>query len=168
MRTNGLILLLSVGIISILGFLVYKKTSFFKTPFSVQTEMTDQGVILDIENTSLGKKKYLCDKYQFIEVYFQGELGEKLKIVRRCLIQKNRADLADFEIPFLHMFSFSPQSGEFTTDVNTKIYLTNHQKRWSKKWNLIQILFFNSETSFELQNKNITLDLEHLLKAGSK
>lgn len=160
MKANLTIIILLAGILGILGSLAYKK-DFFRSK-NIMSKLVVDGTLIQIQGSDHGKK---CEKFQFIELRFKGEFGEDLKIVSACTVDSANSELESFLIPFTHMFRFPPQTGEFTTQISTKIYLSNHQKQWSIIWNLIGFRFFNSETDqFKVMDKKLILDLKNLTK----
>ncbi len=162
MKANLFILILCAGILGILGSLAYKKNLFKSS--DITTELIGDGASIQIHGSENNK---MCKKFQFIELQFKGESGEDLRIVTKCNANIANSELESFLIPFTHMFRFPPQTGEFTTQIDTKIYLSNHQKKWSKIWNLTSFRFFNSEENqFIVADKKLTLNLKDLLKVS--
>ena len=160
MKANLIIIILLVVILGILSSLAYKK-NFFRTR-SITTEIVGDGASIQIHGN---KDSKMCEKFQFIELKFTGELGEDLKIVTKCNTNLANSELESFLIPFTHMFRFPPQTGEFTTQIDTKIYLSNHQKQWSRIWSLIGFRFFNSEADqLIVRDRKLILDLKNLTK----
>ncbi len=156
MKSNTIIIILCLSIIGILAYLGYKK-NFFKSN-GITTEILSEGAVVQIQDEAYKK---MCLKFQYIEFEFKGEYGEDLKIVTKCILNKTELKFESFVIPFEHIFSFLPQSGEFTTEIDTKIYIKNHQKKWSKIWNLVNLRFFNSAADqFIVPDKKLVLNLK--------
>lgn len=160
MKINLIIFILCVGIFGILGSLAYKKNYFNLS--GVTTKLVGDGASVQI----LGHSK-MCEKYQLIELKFKGEFGEDLKIVTKCKANIANSELEAFVIPFAHMLQFIPQTGEFTTQIDTKIYLSNHQKQWSKIWNLAAFRFFNSDADQVIvADKKLVINLTKVSETG--
>ena len=158
MKSNLSIIILCFSIFAVLGYLGYKK-NFFKSN-SLTSKIIKEGAKIQIQELDYEK---MCLKFQYIEYEFKGEYGENLRIVTKCALTKEKIKFETFVIPFRHIFSFSPQSGEFTTEINTKIYLLNHQKKWSAVWDLIRFRFFNSATDqFKVSEAKLVLNLKSL------
>ena len=142
---SGYYTLLSFIILSLLLGFVFIKWFDKSAPFSIQLKAGLANYEIRIENALAEGKRPICDKYRFIELNFTGDQSEKLRAVTNCISAKNKKDVQSILIPFQHIYKFSSQTGEFTTETNTKIYISNHQKAWPKKWTIKSAEFFNSK-----------------------
>ena len=163
MKSNLSIIILCFSIFAVLGYLGYKK-NFFKSN-SLTSKIIKEGAKIQIQEPDYKK---MCLKFQYLEFEFKGEYGENLRIVTKCAFSKEKVKFEPFLIPFKHIFSFLPQSGEFTTEIDTKIYLLNHQKKWSQVWNLVRFRFFNSGADqYKVSEKKLVLNLKNFTKVSA-
>ncbi len=163
-KSNLQITFLIMSIFGVLSFLFYKK--YYLKPYQLSSTFVAEGVQLNIQQVL---DKALCQKFQFIELKFKGQQGENLRVVTKCTADKINSASESFIIPFKHMFSFAPQSAEFTTQADTRIYLSEHKKKWSDEWKLETFRFFNSESDhFDISGNGIVLHLENLTKVSMK
>ncbi len=165
MKSNSFIILLVSLIVALTGFLLAQKLGWTGA-LDIQEQSRDQSgvsVAVKLDSTNDGPS---CEKFQYMELHFSGELGESLRVVTSC---KLFADKNNFlKIPFQHIFTFPPQSGEFTTQIDTKIYIKNHQSTWSKKWKLAAFYFSNSDQDRVLVlKKNLNLDVHDFFNSGT-
>lgn len=165
MKSNHLIAILILSISLLLGYLLAKKMGWIGSSIAVSSD--SNGIALQVDDKVINGKSS-CEKYQFIELQFTGNLGENLRILTKCRLTADKKNINSFQIPFQHIFTFPPQTGEFTTVSDTKIYLSNHKVTWSKKWKLTTFYFLNSaEDRLEVQDKKIIIDAENLLDAAA-
>lgn len=162
MKSNSFIFLLTALIVILGSYLILRKSGWIGAA-SIQEQARDsRGIEISIQLDTV-KEVPNCQKYQFIELHFAGELGESLRVVTACrlFVDENKNNI--LKIPFQHIFTFSPQSGEFTTQSETKIYIRNHQPTWSKKWKLAAFYFSNSDQDrISVPRKKLNLDVEYL------
>lgn len=161
--------LLSFVILAILVVFVFTKWIDKKSTFNIQTKEISEGEILFIRNAWLpnetNEKMHVCDKYHYIELNFHGEHEENLRTVTSCISTKNKKDIKSILIPFAHIYTFPAQTGEFTTDAYTKIYISNPQKKWPKQWNLQSVKLFNSEKDyFFISKPHVSFDVKSWIK----
>ncbi len=167
MKSNNIIITLSLAILILLGYLSAQKMDWIRHLNSIEVLQNSKGIEIQI-NDNLVNGESSCQKYQFIELQFVGSLGENLRILTKCQLNEDKKSINPFSIPFQHIFSFPPQTGEFTTNSETKIYISGHQPTWSKKWKLITFYFLNSvEDRLMVQDKKLILDVENIFEAAA-
>lgn len=149
---------------SVLIFLALKKSNLLFPDFAIDAEMNQGNVNIDIAKATL-KNQFICKKYQFIDLNFEGERGEKLHVVSKCKQDDKVKDLVSVQVNIQHIFNFPPQSGEFTTEIDTKVYITNHQKEWSKIWALKKFRFTNmTNDGYEVNDTKLVLNFSKFLE----
>lgn len=163
-KNNLAILFLILSILSIVIFLALKKSNLLFPNFAIDAEMNQGNINIDIAKATF-ENQFICEKYRFIEINFDGEHGEKLHVVSKCKQDRTVKDLASVQVNIQHIFNFPPQSGEFTTEIDTKVYITNHQKEWSKIWTLKKFRFTNmTNNGYEVNDAKLVLNFSKLLE----
>lgn len=167
MKSNQAIAILILAISILLGYLLAQRMGWIHQSNSIEISKDSSGIALQIDD-KLANGKSSCQKYQFIELQFIGSLGENLRILTKCKLSDDKKSIDAFSIPFQHIFTFPPQTGEFTVISETKIYISNHKSKWSKKWKLSTFYFLNSvEDRLIVEDKKLILDVENLLEAAA-
>ncbi len=165
MKSNHFIIILILSISILLGYLLAQKMGWIGGSIAISSDSS--GIALQVDDKVINGKSS-CEKHQFIELKFTGNLGETLRILTTCRLTADKKNINSFQIPFQHIFTFPPQTGEFTTVSDTKIYISNHKATWSKKWKLTAFYFLNSaEDRAEVKDKKLILDTESLLDAAA-
>ena len=167
MKSNHVIAIISFAISILLGYVLAQKMGWIRHSNLIEVSQDSKGIELQIDDNFVNGKSS-CQKYQFIELQFVGSLGENLRILTKCRLNNDKKSIDSFRIPFQHIFTFPPQTGEFTTISETKVYISNHKSTWSKKWKLTTFYFLNSaEDRLIVSDKKLILDVENIFEAAA-
>lgn len=166
-KQNIAIIVIGAFLIVLIGLFAIKQIGK-SAGLSADSNSLEDAVEVQLSNFALkaeGGSKRICETYFYIDLVFRAEDQSTLTLKMPCKPQEaNPEQMLTARIPFKHIYSFPPQSGEFTTEATNRVLVADIKDTWPTKWVLETAKFTNETPEMVLEQKaSLTINSDSYL-----